>query len=331
MSKRTRLERALCCAGTLLLLGAGLGCSGDDAPADTGNPFGNAGSNAGGTAGSGAAGESGTGASAGNGSGGGCLDCEICKHIDMIIAVDGSSSMTEELRAIRDDVFPAFADRLLQISGGIDDFRVGTLDACPNPADFHTRGNGGECNFFSGKPWIDSASPDVRGEFQCVGDIFQDDQQCSGNNDDEQPASAAAAALESQWATTANQGFSRADALLVVVAITDEDEQPTSSAQSAQAVYERIVAAKGGDPNRIVFLGIGGRRRCQGVYGTAEEATKLRNVTELFEQNGHGVFWDLCEGELQDGLQEAYEVIEAACNDLPPPPVVPPPYSDGPE
>jgi hypothetical protein len=263
---------------------------------------------------------------------GSCLDCDVCKHIDMIIAVDGSTSMTEELRAIRDEVFPAFADRLLTISGGIEDFRVGTLDACPNPANYHTRGNSGECNFEGGNPWIDSASSDMRDEFQCVGDIYQNDATgCTHDNDDEQPASAAAKSLEREFATGANAGFSRANSLLVVVAITDEDEQPTSSARSPRAVYDRIVAAKGGDPQRVVFLGIGGGSYCNGVYGSAEEAREMKAITDLFKANGHGVFWDLCEGKLEDGLEEAYKVIEAACNDLPPPPVEPPPYSDGPD
>jgi hypothetical protein len=316
-----------------LLTGLGLGCSGgdDDSEGSTAgssgfdNPLAGTGAAGGGAGSDGKAG-SGTGSL-----GGEDPDTEICRHVDMIISVDGSSSMTEELQAIRDEVFPAFADRLTQISGGIEDYRVATLDACPNPANYHTRGQAGECNFAGGNPWIDSFSPTLRDEFQCVGDLFQGDQMCSGNNDDEQPASAIAKSLEREFASGANAGFSRHNALLVAIAITDEDEQPTGSAESAQEVYERIVKAKGGDPKRIVFLGIGGRRQCLGTYGTAEQASKLRDITQLFEQNGHGVFWDLCQGKLADGLESAYKAIEAGCNDLPPPPTEPPPLSDGPE
>ena len=60
--------------------------------------------------------------------------------------------------------------------------------------------------------------------------------------------------------------------MLVVVAITDEDETPTSSAESAEEVHDRLVAAKGGDKERLVFLGIGGSEDCEGVYGDADEA-----------------------------------------------------------
>jgi hypothetical protein len=241
-----------------------------------------------------------------------------CKRVDLVIAVDNSSSMQEEKQAMRDDVFPAFATALLAVGGGLDDYRVGVLDACPDPASYHTRGAGGECNFASGQPWMESSSPDLVSEFQCVGDIYSGDANCSGSNDDEQPASAAAASMEAPYATGANAGFLRDDALLVVIAITDEDEQPTP-AQSAAEVYDRLIAAKGGDVKRMVFLGIGGSQSCNGTYGSANQAQRLREVTDLFIAQGRGVFWDLCQGQLQDGLTEAMAVIEQACGEFPPP------------
>lgn len=237
-----------------------------------------------------------------------------CKRVDLVIAVDDSSSMQEEKDAMRNDVFPAFATELLAIGGGLDDYRVGVLDACPSPASFHTAGQGGECGFSSGKPWMESASPDLVGEFQCVGDIASAGNSCSGENDDEQPASAAAAALEPPMMAGANQGFSRDDALLVVVAITDEDEQPTPGA-NADEVYDRLVALKG-DVNKMVFLGIGGSSDCDGVYGSADEASKLKAVSRRFEDVDQGLFWDLCQGRLEDGLAAAMDVIESACDDF---------------
>ena len=240
-----------------------------------------------------------------------------CKLVDLIIAVDGSSSMDEEQVAIRNTVFPAFAQRLPQVGMGLDNFRVGTIDACPDPANYHTRGNGGQCNFSSGQVWIDSSSPDLVGEFSCVGDIFLGDINCSGDNDDEQPASAAATSLEAPWSTGPNAGFSRDDALLVIIAITDEDEQPTPD-RTAQQVFDRIVATKGGDPHRVVFLGIGGSQSCNGVYGQADPATKLHAITDLFIAQDRGVWWDLCAGNLENGLDAAFEIIDRACDELPP-------------
>lgn len=226
--------------------------------------------------------------------------------------------MTEELVAMRTDVFPAFAQRLRTLGQGLDDFRVGTIDACPDPANYHTRGVGGECGFVGGNVWIEHSSPNLDSEFACIGDLYTSDMNCSGSSDDEQPASAAAASLESPYLTGANAGFSRPEALLVVVAITDEDEQPTGAARTPQQVYDRLVAAKGGDVRRMVFLGIGGGSDCEGVYGSADDAVDLRAITDLFIAQGRGVWWDLCQGRLEDGLERAFVVIESACNDLPP-------------
>jgi hypothetical protein len=305
-----------------LLVGLLAACSGDDANdggggagADFGNAQGGGGEPT--TYGPGSSGTAGS-APGGSAAGGGTLDDDACRRVDLIIAVDGSESMTEELEAMRTTVFPAFAERLANLGGGLDDYRVATLDACPQPASYHSRGAERECDFSSGSPWIDSGSSAMADEFACVGDIYQDDHECSGDNDDEQPASAIAASLELPVVTAENLGFRRSDALLITIAITDEDEQPTGDADSAQDVYSRLVGVAG-DPQRMVFLGIGGSRDCEGAYGDADEATQLRNITERFEANGRGVFWDLCEGRLEDGLERAFQVIERACEELPPP------------
>lgn len=240
-----------------------------------------------------------------------------CKLVDLVFSVDNSSSMSEEKDAMANDVFPAFATALLGVGNGLDDYRIGVLDACPLPAAYLTSGVSGPCNFASGQVWMDSSDPDLVAEFACVGDIDSSASQCSGDNDDEQPASAAAASLEPPASTGANAGFLRDDALLVVVAITDEDEQPVPSA-SAQEVHDRLVAIKG-DVKKMVFLGIGGASSCNGAYGTADQATVLKEVTDLFIAEGRGVFWDLCVGQLESGLDDAMAVIEQACSEFPAP------------
>lgn len=250
--------------------------------------------------------------------GGGGADDPGCRHIDVVLSVDDSSSMQEEMTALSNDVFPAFARELLEISGSrVDDFRVAVQDACPNPATYHTRGEGGECGFASGKPWMVSGEPNLEDKFRCVGAIDSSGYACTGNNDDEQPASAAAASFEDPARTGANVGFLRSNALLVVVSITDEDEQPTPDADAA-SVAARLAAAKGGDMNKMVFLGIAGGRSCEGAYGHADDAVKMKAIAGEFAARGRGVFWDLCDGRLEDGLGEALQVIENACNDFVP-------------
>jgi len=103
----------------------------------------------------------------------------------------------------------------------------------------------------------------------------------------------------------------------VIVAITDEDEQPVPGA-SAGVIYDRLVALKGGDVNKMVFVGIGGAQTCDGLYGHARDAQKLRNVTQRFIDKGRGVFWDLCQGNLEQGLTQALTTIDSACEDFGP-------------
>ena len=247
------------------------------------------------------------------------FEASPCDKVDIVFAVDGSYSMTEELAAMRDTIFPAFAQRLRQVGAGVEDFRVGVIDACPRPSNLHTRGRAGQCNFTGGQPWVEGTSNLFHDEMSCVGDLYQADISCSGDNDDEQPASAIAAALENAGPGDDNAGFLRGDSLLVAIAITDEDEQPTGGSRNARDVYERLVDVAGGDPRYMVFLGIGGSRECFGPYGEAADARVLREVTDLFGQSARGVFWDLCEGRLENGLSEAFQVIDRACNDIPPP------------
>jgi hypothetical protein len=243
-----------------------------------------------------------------------------CRRLDLIFAVDDSSSMKEEQAVMSTTIFPAFARQLLTELPMLEDFRTGVIDACPYPANFHTRGDAAVCNFQSGQVWMDSRSTDLVGEFACVGNIYSEDTTCTGSNDDEQPISSAAAALEppAYAAGGPNADFLRNDAVLVVVAITDEDEQPTPP-RTAQEIYDRLVAIKGGLVQRVVFLGIGGSQSCDGVYGSASQARLLKATTDLFIAQGRGVFWDLCAGALENGLQQALDVIKRACVDIPPP------------
>lgn len=243
-------------------------------------------------------------------------DCDACRNVDIVMAVDNSSSMEEEKAALRDEVFPLFASEIVDVGMGLDDFRVGVIDACPDPPDFHTQGSGGDCAFASEERWMQGPSDGIVDEFSCVGDICACPSACSGENDDEQPASAAAAALEASAEGGANEGFLRDYALLVVIAITDEDEQPTPNATAAEVV-DRLVAIKG-DIRKIVFYGIGGEG-CPdgGTYGTAEDAQKLREITQAFIDADRGVWWNLCEGSLDDGLATALDIISFACSELP--------------
>ncbi len=311
----------------LLLASLTLAC-GDDGGSGDGDDGGDPGSDAGNDDGGDGDGDDGDGDADDGGDDGDGGNEFACKHIDLLFAVDPSSSMNEEMMAMGSEIFPAFASSLLGISQGLDDYQVGTIDGCPLPATLHSRGQGGECNFSSGEQWIlgtpDREPADVTSEFSCVGNLWIEPGQshsCNTDNDqDEQVMSASIAALTAPFADNENAGFLRDDAVLVVIAVTDEDEEIEngSGRTTAQQFYDDLVAVKA-DAQDIVFLGIGGGvpGGCMpGAYGNADPATMLYDVTQLFVAQERGVWWDLCEGQLQDGLTEALQVIEQACDDF---------------
>lgn len=247
---------------------------------------------------------------------------EGCKRVDVVISIDNSGSMQEEIAALAGPVFDSFPQALLDVGNGLEDFQLAVIDACNNPAFLHDTGANGACNYSTGTNYMSSNSDALLDEYHCVTELTQSgyqgmEDQCSGENDDEQPANTAAEAVNSPAVDAQNAGFVRDDAVLFVVAITDEDEQPVPE-RSAQEIADRLIAAKGTVDN-VVFLGIGGGSDCDGPYGSAEDADLLRAVGTVFAEQNRGLFWDLCQGDLEQAFQAALAVVDSACIEFEPP------------
>lgn len=251
-----------------------------------------------------------------------------CRRVDVVFVVDNSSSMSEEHEALQGPVFDSFPQTLLSINGGIDDFQLAVIDACPKPAYFHDTGASGACGYSTGTNFMSSASPALADEFACVSefstmgymgmaDACVDDGDLA--DDDEQPGLTAARGVTGEAIMDPNAGFLRPDALLFVVTITDEDEALVDVG-STQEIFDQLVAAKGGDVDQIVYLGIAGGSACDGPYGSAEDAVRTRELAARFEAAGRGLFWDLCMGELELAFQTAIEgSVDEACQEFVPP------------
>ncbi len=248
---------------------------------------------------------------------------EFCRKVDVILAVDNSGSMQEEIAALQGPVFNSLPEQLLAVGNGLDDFQLAVIDACPKPPYFHDTGKGGACGFSTGKNYMSSESPQLTAEFECVINLSgngymgaADSCQDEGDNkdDDEQPALSAAKAVSPPAQGAQNGGFLRDDAVLFVVAITDEDEEGLEG--SPQEIAQRFIDAKSGDINDVVFLGIGGKSICNGPYGTALNATTLGAVAQVFEGAGRGLHWDLCAGDLPTAFAEGIALVDGACKDF---------------
>jgi hypothetical protein len=169
-----------------------------------------------------------------------------------------------------------------------------------------------------------STSASLADEFACVTDLVPDGymgqaDECEDDgdlkDDDEQPALTASTSISPQAVANENAGFLREDAILFVVAITDEDEELLGT--SVDEIAQSIIEAKGTVDN-VVFLGIGGGSDCDGPYGSAIPADNLRAVTEVFSSAGRGIFWDLCQGDLESAFAAAIEFLDTACDEFVP-------------
>jgi hypothetical protein len=267
-----------------------------------------------------------TSTSAGTGTG---FGPDSCKRVDVVFAVDNSGSMSEEHAALIGPVFDAFPDALLDVGNGIEDFHLGVINACPKPGYLHNYGADGACDYSTGLNWMISSSPNLNDEYACVTDFTDSGWEdtptmCvdSGifGDDDEQPASTAAAVLAPDALAGANSGFLRSDALLLVIAITDEDEEaidingdPVSPADIAQ----QIIDAKG-TVDEIVFMGVGGLSNCNGPYGSANKADNLQAVTQVFVDADRGMFWDICQGDLETAFEQVIKIVDSVCFEVVP-------------
>ncbi len=264
----------------------------------------------------------GGGAPAGGGDGTGGVPCSL---VDVIFSVDNSESMQEEIAVLRGPVFNSLPEQLLAVGNGLDDFNLAVIDACPKPAHYHDTGKSGACGFSTGANYMSSSSPDLTGEFECVSDIspmgyMGQNDMCEDNgalkDDDEQPALTAASSVHPDLVSGVNAGFLRSNALLFVVAITDEDEEMLGT--SVDGITQGLIDAKGSVEN-VVFLGIGGGSNCDGPYGSALAANNLEAVTNVFVNANRGVFWNLCNGDLEGAFASIIDVVDTACFEFTPP------------
>ncbi|MEM6995985.1 MAG: hypothetical protein AAF721_36090, partial [Myxococcota bacterium] len=119
-----------------------------------------------------------------------------------------------------------------------------------------------------------------------------------------------------------NEGFLRDDALLVVVLITDEEDEGDSLGDPSQW-YQTVLDAKHGQGDDVVVLSLLGHEKPNdcipsqwtGMMG-AEIAPRLIAFTEQFE---HGLVGDVCAADYAPFFDAAVDGIADACGIVPVP------------
>ena len=114
-----------------------------------------------------------------------------------------------------------------------------------------------------------------------------------------------------------NDGFIRPDALLVMVLITDEDDD-VESVGGPTEWYDLVVAHKLNVPDNVVVLSLLWDSEDPSCQLTSDEETgaTLRQFTEMFT---HGTVGSICASSYQQFFSDSISVIDEACDSFVPP------------
>ncbi|MBX7083378.1 MAG: VWA domain-containing protein [Nannocystaceae bacterium] len=245
-----------------------------------------------------------------------------CDAVDLLFVIDNSGSMGDEQAQLVAS-FPGFVDGITGTLGGGTDWHVGVITTddnhynapgCQRIGALTTR-TGGEASsdaicgpFAAATPYMTRAD-DLGHSFACAARVGV------GGSGIERPMDAIAAAIAGDGLGACNDGFLRDDALLVLVLVTDEDDQADSRGEPDDW-YDAVVAAKRGDATSVVVLALVGLPRpnaCppgDGSVDGAETATQLLSFTAMFE---HGHAADVCADDYAGFFDTAIAGVAAAC------------------
>jgi hypothetical protein len=334
-------------AGLGVLVGACLlaGCGGDQPPTATGDETGIG--DGSGTASGGINLDDGevldvaNGGSAGNDSD---SMTDGCKKVDLLFVIDNSVSMANEQGNLVSS-FPGFIEAMREQLADTQGYHVGitTTDIytpsleCAEPGSLVVRTGGDDSSDEECGPYAEGGrymteADDLENVFSCAAQVGV------GGDIDERPITMMLSALsdDQNGAGGCNEGFLRDDALLVVVLITDEEDDveeghcesgfpPAQDGSGGEPPgwFEGLAAVKDGNEKSIVVLSLVGPSSgrmcpeldfCSGATDGAEVANRLIEFTEMFT---YGFVGSVCE-PYGPFFEEAISGIASACNEFMP-------------
>ncbi len=160
--------------------------------------------------------------------------------------------------------------------------------------------------------YADASVTDLDAVFSCVAQVGVD------GADTERPMAAAAQATSMDLVAPGgcNAGFLRDDAILVLTIITDEPD--TGSEGSPSELADQIIAAKGGNAEAAVVLGLlpDGDLANPLCGMEAVPAPRLAELLAKFPKNSRA---SVCAPDYSPFFEDAVSVISQACDDFVPP------------
>jgi len=270
-----------------------------------------------------------------------------CEKVDILFVIDDSGSMSQEQDKLT-DAFPqlmATIDEELVQEKNID-YRVGVMSTdmagpdmcvlqfiCGQDHRGRLQHKADRLNCGQDEPpgrWIETGPlQEVSNQFRCIASM-------DGGEFDEMPLESARAGLVDRVfdGEGYNAGFLRDDALLVLVIVTDEDDQSVWEVPSSWDIlfgpgpktpvieyWNEFVDLKGGEPDRFVTVVLSGPK--SGTCGGNQDdpgAVAAPRLHQFLELNLTNAYWgSICEDDYTTPLHEALDVIEAVCEVFPPP------------
>jgi hypothetical protein len=251
--------------------------------------------------------------------------------VDFLFVIDNSQSMEDDqIRLI--NAFPEFIDGIQTVVEA-EDYHIGVITTDAHVYDHDLYYEGGtptECDvmgglvtenwdyqtnshricdpFVSGTNFLTQDEPNIAEKFECI--AYVDDE----GSTDEAPFAAITAALQ-QPAMDCNEGFLRDDALLVIVLITDEDDDYDGNPGSGgdpQIWYDAVVAAKNGIPENVAVLALAGTPEC-----SYEHTVRIEEFVGLFGDNGF--MGPVCQDNYGQFFADSVPVVDDACEGFQPP------------
>lgn len=264
-----------------------------------------------------------------------------CNKVDLLFVIDNSLSMEDEQTSLISS-FPGFIDGIQTRLPSETDWHLGitTTDlymyngpGCLAMGGLVTKtGGDGSSNqmcgpYAAGLNYMTTAD-NLGQSFSCAAQVG-----IQGYGD-EQPMLATLEALGPNLNAQhgCNKGFSRPDALLVLVLITDEEDDHESnqifgSPGDPPDWYDDLVALRGEIESNVVVLSLVGpvgpdpaqcplRAGPLAVEGS-DIAHRLVEFTSMFT---HGFVGRVCEASYDEFFNTAIDAVDTACNDFTPPP-----------
>jgi hypothetical protein len=221
-----------------------------------------------------------------------------CTKMDLVFIVDNSGSMSQEQASLRTN-FPKFIQVIESYrtkQGRELDFRVAvtSTDASADRGRFRTNGA-------ISRQWLERSDPNLAMVFG------QRAEMGTGGSPSEEPLETLKLSLVDRIADRTNGDFLRADALLAVVILTDED---VAGRKAVDAYISDLDGVKAGKRERWASAVIAGPTPLPSGCPAAS-ARQLQDYTTKVGANG--VFSSICDADLSGALTQAVQKFSAAC------------------